>query len=40
MVCNFNSFKAFVHVCGEEIGSVAYVGGEILNMLMLVRKIF
>jgi hypothetical protein len=28
------------YVCGEEIGSVAYVGGDILNMLMLVWKNF
>jgi hypothetical protein len=33
------NFKAFV-VCGEKIGSLAYLGRKILNMLMLVRKHF
>jgi hypothetical protein len=31
---------SFCYVCGEKIGSVAYLGRKILNVLMLVRKIF
>jgi hypothetical protein len=27
-------------VCGEKIGSLAYLRRKILNLLMLVRKIF
>jgi hypothetical protein len=34
------NFKAFVMFCGEKIRSLAHLGRKILNMLMLVRKIF
>jgi hypothetical protein len=31
---------SFCYVCGEKIGSLAYLGRKILNVLMLVWKIF
>ena len=40
MVRNLNNFKAFVMFAGEKIGSLAYFGRTILNMIMLFRKIF
>ena len=37
---NFNNFEAFVMFAVKKIGSLAYLGRKILNMLMLVRKNF
>jgi hypothetical protein len=39
-VCNFNNFKAFVMFAVKKIGSLAYLGRKLLNILMLVRKHF
>ena len=41
MVLTFNNFKAsFSYVCGEKIRSIADIGRKILNMVILVLKIF